>query len=324
MPRTPNQTAQPIILLAGPTASGKSSAAIALAQKYGGVIINADSMQVYKELRLITARPSEEDEALLPHSMYGHTPGKERYSTGKWAKDVRHEIDRAQAAGKRPIITGGTGLYFRALTDGLVSIPNVPDDISVHWRAQATRLGAQKLHTILSGQDPIMAEQLKPGDTQRITRALEVLETTGKSLSFWQQQKDSPVLSPEEQKNITRVVIAPPRDILYRRINKRLEWIVETGGLEEVQNLKDLDIDPGLPIMRALGVPELLAYLNGDCTREEAIERASMMSRRYAKRQMTWLRSNMPYTTDEGNNITWTWVKSKDKERLQQEILSLK
>jgi tRNA dimethylallyltransferase len=278
------------ILIAGPTASGKSGLALALADCFGGVVINADSMQVYRELRILTARPSAADEARAPHRLYGHVCAADAYSTGRWIADVATVLAEARAQGLRPIVTGGTGLYFKALLQGLSPIPPVPESVRTHWRTEAARRGAEALHQDLRQRDPEMAERLKPGDTQRVTRALEVLDATGRSLADWQRAPGVPVL---EEAETVRLVVMPERDELFRRCDARFETMLAAGALDEVRALAALNLDPKLPALGALGVPPLLLHLAGTLSLDDAATQAKAETRQYAKRQFTWLKRNM-------------------------------
>jgi len=278
------------ILIAGPTASGKSAFALDLAEKTGGAIINADSMQVYRDLRVLTARPTPEDEARVPHLLYGHVPGREAYSAARFADEASRAITEARALGLVPIFVGGTGLYFKALLEGLSPVPPVPDDVRAHWRSEADRVGAAALHKVLGARDPAMAARLKATDPQRIVRALEVLEATGRSLADWQETPGRPVLEEDETE---RFVLMPERDELYRRCDARFEAMMAARALEEAEALGRQKLDPGLPVMRALGVAALLDLIAGKVTRAKAVESAKAETRQYAKRQVTWLRCNM-------------------------------
>ena len=278
------------ILIAGPTASGKSAAALALAEWLGGTVINADSMQVYRELAVLTARPSPKDEALIPHRLYGTVPAGEAYSVGRWLKEAARAIEAARAEGRVPILAGGTGLYFKALLEGLAPVPDIPPEIRTAWLERAETLGADGLHRELASRDPAMAARLRPNDPQRLVRALEVIDATGISLAEWQGGETSPVLAADA---VQKLVIAPEREALYAAIDARFDAMIAAGALEEVRALVALDLDPGLPVMRAHGVRELAAYLRGECSLEEAIAKAKTETRRYAKRQMTWLRRFM-------------------------------
>jgi tRNA dimethylallyltransferase len=284
------------ILIAGPTASGKSSAALKLAERLHGTVINADSMQVYRELAVLTARPSAADTKRAPHRLYGTISAAKAHSVGSWLDDAARAIAEASDAGRVPILVGGTGLYFKALTEGLAPIPDVPPEIREHWRAQANRLGAEGLHRELAARDPAMAARLKPTDPQRIARALEVIDATGVSLAEWQGASTAPVLPPHD---VARLVVAPEREPLYAAIDARFDVMMGAGALEEVRALIALGLDQGLPAMRAHGVRELGAYLSGAGRLDEAIAKAKTETRRYAKRQMTWARRFM---TD------WEWV----------------
>lgn len=296
------------ILIAGPTASGKSGLAMALAEQLGGIVINADSMQVYRELRILTARPSVDDERRVPHRLYGHVPAREAYSAGRFVAEAAAAIAEAKAGGQLPIVVGGTGLYFKALLEGLSPVPAIPDDVRAHWRREGERLGAASLHGELARRDPTMAARLAATDTQRIVRALEVLEATGRSLAEWQAMQGTPVLPEAET---MRIVLAPERDELYRRCNDRFDAMMEAGALDEVRRLRELQLDPSLPAMRALGVAPLLQHLAGELSCEAAAELAKTDTRQYAKRQITWLRRHM---------ITWKWFNAQE---MQSKLLQL-
>jgi tRNA dimethylallyltransferase len=278
------------ILIAGPTASGKSGLALALAERVGGIIINADSMQVYRGLRVLTARPSREDEARAPHALYGFVPGDQAYSAGRYASDAAAAIAAARAAGRVPIIVGGTGLYFRTLLQGLAPVPPVDPQARAYWRAQAAVRPSPELHAVLLARDRETAARLMPTDPQRIVRALEVLESTGRSLTYWQSQPGQPVLNEAET---ARLLVLPERAALAARIEARFDAMVAGGALEEVGRLAGLGLSPELPIMRALGVAPLTAHLAGKMGLEQAVATAKADTRKYAKRQLTWLRRNM-------------------------------
>jgi tRNA dimethylallyltransferase len=278
------------ILIAGPTASGKSGAALELACRLGGTLINADSMQVYRELRVLTARPSESEEARAAHRLYGTVSAAESCSVGRWLNDVASVLAEAQGEARLPILVGGTGLYFKALTEGLAPVPDVPAEVRSYWREETAKRSREALHQELVARDPAMAARLKPADPQRIVRALEVIDATGISLAEWQGGSASPLLAPSD---VLRLVIAPEREPLYAAIDARFDRMIEEGAIEEVRALLDLGLHPGLPAMRAHGVRELGAYLSGAISREDAVAKAKTESRRYAKRQMTWLRRFM-------------------------------
>lgn len=277
------------ILITGPTASGKSALAMALARHTGGMIINADSMQVYRELPILTARPSAEDEAAVPHRLYGHVPAREAYSAGRYVADVKGALAEAEALGLRPIITGGTGLYIKALLNGLSPIPAVDEAVRAHWRGEVERHGAQALHAILEARDVEMAGRLQPSDAQRIVRALEVLDSTGRSLSYWQNVPGEPVIA---QAQTRCVVLLPDRDELHRRADVRFDAMMVAGALEEVRSLMAEKLSAQLPAMRALGVAPLVSALSGETPLATAISQAKAETRQYIKRQTTWLRGN--------------------------------
>ncbi|MEI9995505.1 MAG: tRNA (adenosine(37)-N6)-dimethylallyltransferase MiaA [Rhizomicrobium sp.] len=276
------------ILIAGPTASGKSQAALELARALGGVIVNADSMQVYREPRLLTARPSDAEMAQVPHLLYGHVPARELYSTGRYQSDAGHALHEVRAAGRIAIFVGGTGLYFRALTDGLAEIPSVPAGVREAARATLAALGNDAFHAALSRRDPEMGALLNPGDGQRMLRAWEVLEASGKSLAFWQKNEGRPVL---DGLRLARFVVEVPREVLRARIEARFRAMLAAGAMEEALTLGDLD--PTLPSARIIGRRELLALHDGVLTEEQAIERAVIATRQYAKRQDTWFRNQL-------------------------------
>jgi tRNA dimethylallyltransferase len=301
---------QRAILIFGPTASGKSSLAARLAERLGGVVINADSMQVYRELRILTARPSPEEEARVPHALYGFVPAHEPYSAGRFAADAARALEDARANGLRPIIVGGTGLYFKTLTEGLSPMPPVAEDVRERWRTRAVSSVPGELHAVLAERDPDMAARLEPADNQRIVRALEVHDATGVSLGVWQQKPRKPVL--DASKTI-RLVVAPERAELYRRIDARFAEMMRAGALEEVARLAELRLDPALPIMSGLGVRPLLRHLRGEATREEAVAGAQTESRQYAKRQFTWARGNM---------IAWKAVIAHEMEHTERDIIA--
>jgi tRNA dimethylallyltransferase len=298
------------ILIAGPTASGKSGLALRLAEQLGGVVINADSMQVYRELRILTARPAPADEARVPHALYGFVSGAESYSAGRYATDAARVLEDAKREGRRPIIVGGTGLYFKALTEGLSPIPAIPDDVRAHWRRVAAEDGAGGMYGELAKRDPAMAQRLASGDTQRIVRALEVLDATGTSLAEWQRLPRQPVL---DLGATVPLLVTVQREELAGRIDVRFREMVRTGGLQEVMQLKALALDQALPLMAALGVRPLLAHLAGEVSLEGAIAAGKMETRQYAKRQVTWARSNM---------IAWRALSAQEMEELGQDFVS--
>ncbi|MCX7314215.1 MAG: tRNA (adenosine(37)-N6)-dimethylallyltransferase MiaA [Hyphomicrobiales bacterium] len=279
------------VLIAGPTASGKSALALALAERHRGVIINADSMQVYRDLRIITARPSAGDEALVSHRLYGHVDAAENYSVGRWCQDVKAELDAAWASATLPILVGGTGLYFKALTQGLSAVPPTPPEIRAAVRARCAAEGASALHAEIARRDPEMAVRLMPGDRMRIARALEVLEATGRSLADWQRDGMPAILDPE---GALKIFLDVERGELRSRIDVRFDAMLEAGALAEVKALAGRDLDPMLPAMKAHGVPWLRRHLAGEIALQAAAEGAKQDTSRYTKRQVTWFRHQMP------------------------------
>jgi tRNA dimethylallyltransferase len=288
------------VLIAGPTASGKSRAALELAERLGGTVINADSMQIYRELRVLTARPIPSEEDRVPHRLYGTVSAAEAFSVGCWLDDVATAMGEARGQGRVPILVGGTGLYLKALTEGLAPVPDIPAEVRSYWREQADLLERDALLAALAARDPAMAARLGSADPQRIVRALEVIDATGVSLAEWQGGSAAPLLAPGDA---LRLVIAPEREPLYAAIDARFDRMIEDGAIEEARGLLNLKLDPGLPAMRAHGVRELGAYLLGALTREEAVTKAKTESRRYAKRQVTWARRFM---------ADWDWLPDAD------------
>jgi tRNA dimethylallyltransferase len=278
------------VLIAGPTASGKSAAALALAGHIGGVIVNADSMQVYRETPILTAQPDAADKALSPHLLYGHVSARDAYSVGRYAEDARAALAQARAMDRVPIFTGGTGLYFSALTDGLAEIPPTPAEIRTAARALLAEIGVAELHRRLAARDPETAAGLRPSDPQRVLRAWEVFEATGRPLVQWQRAPAAPVL---KDMKIAAFVLDPPRPELRARIAARFEAMLEAGALDEAQALAGLD--PALPAARLLGLKPLQALAAGTLTRAEAVTAAVTGTRQFAKRQMTWFRHRMAH-----------------------------
>jgi len=285
------------VLIAGPTAGGKSAAAMRLARGLDGVIVNADSMQVYEELRILTARPTAEEERTVPHRLYGHVSAGQAYSVARWLEDVKAVLQEIEGLGKRAIFVGGTGLYFKALTAGLSPLPEIDADVRAHWRAEGISRPPQELYAELMRRDPRTAAGLRPTDPQRIVRALEVVDSTGRPLAEFQEDPGQPLLAPGLWKGI---VVLPERATLHARANARFDQMLEMGAVNEVARLKEMQLASVLPAMRALGVVPLLRMLEGQLSREEAVERSKALTRQYIKRQSTWLRQHM---------ISWKNVK---------------
>jgi tRNA dimethylallyltransferase len=279
-----------IILIAGPTASGKSALALALAEQSGGAIINADSMQVYRDLRIITARPTPDEERRAPHRLYGHVDAAENYSAGRWCGEVAALL-AARAQREPAIIVGGTGLYFNALTRGLAAVPPIPSGIRDDVRARLARDGVAALHAELAARDPAAAAKLKPGDRARVTRALEVVLATGQSLLDWHDKGMPPTV---DLARAVKVFLMPERDELLRRIGARFDTMIAAGALDEVRALAARHLNPSLPAMKAHGVPWLIRHLEGEVTLAEAVEHAKLETRQYTKRQATWFRNQLP------------------------------
>ena len=278
------------ILIAGPTASGKSQAALALARRFEAAIVNADSMQVYAQLSILTARPPGAALEAAPHHLYGHVDPASPYSTGAWLEDVRRLVSEGRLAGRRPIFAGGTGLYFRALTQGLAAMPAIDAGIRARWRGALAQEGAARLHERLLRLDPAAAAAIRPSDGQRIVRALEVMEASGRSILSWQAGRPEPLV---DMATAQCVVLEIDRDALAARISERFDAMIAAGAVAEVEALAARGLDPGMPAMKAIGVPQLAAHLAGDTDLETAIARAKTATRRYAKRQATWFRHQM-------------------------------
>jgi tRNA dimethylallyltransferase len=279
------------ILIAGPTASGKSALALALAERRGGTIINADSMQVYRDLRIITARPTAAEEERAPHQLYGHVDAAENFSVGRWCRDAAAALAAAKDEGRAAILVGGTGLYFSALTRGLAAVPPIPATIRAEVRARLARDGAPALHVELSRRDPAAAARLMPGDRTRVTRALEVVLATGRPLKAWQEDEAPAIL---DVSRAAKIFLMLDRETLLRRIDARFDGMIAAGVLEEVRALAARHLDPELPAMKAHGVPWLIRHLKGEITLEAAVEQAKRDTRQYTKRQATWFRNQLP------------------------------
>lgn len=294
------------MLIAGPTASGKSSLGLSLSERVGGQVVNTDSMQVYSDLHVLTARPSAADLKSAPHHLYGHVDGEALFSTGKWAGDVSDLI--AQEPEANLIFVGGTGLYFKTLLEGLSPIPDVPSEIQKKWRMDTETAPTDELLEILKSQDPATASQLMPSDRQRIVRALEVFEATGTPLATWQAQPRQPLL---DAGKAVSVFLDPDRERLYATINDRFDIMLDEGALNEVRVLRERGLPADRPVMRAHGVPHLIKYLAGDLSLDEASERSKADVRHYAKRQKTWFRNQMngwPTLDPNDKNAVQTWL----------------
>jgi len=278
---------KPIVILFGPTASGKSSLAMSIASKIDAVIINCDSKQLYKEIPIITAQPTKEEQSLIPHEMYGVISVAEHCSVGRWLDMVKPVIEKAWQSGKVPMLVGGTGMYIKYLTEGIPQMPYIDDDIRKKVRGEVASLGSAVVHENL---DDAMRQKLEPGDKQRVARAYEVLLQTGKSLAYWQEQPAIPVF---DNVQFHKFFLSPPREKVYENCNMRFEQMMQEGVLEEIEEMKAMGLSDELPSMKSHGVPELIAYLNGDMTKEDAIWQAQRNTRHYIKRQFTWFRGQL-------------------------------
>jgi tRNA dimethylallyltransferase len=280
-----------VILIAGPTASGKSALAVKLAEKLDGVIVNADSMQVYRDLRIITARPSPAEESRVAHRLYGHVDAGENYSVGRWFAEATTALSETRGQGRPALLVGGTGLYFSTLTRGIAAVPPIPEELRREVRARLSAEGTAALHAELAERDPATAARLKPGDRARITRALEVVLATGRSLTAWHD--DNTPASVDIQR-AAKVFLVPERDELRSRIDARFDAMMAAGALAEVRALAARNLDPNLPAMKAHGVPWLIRHLNGEIALAEAVAQAKLDTQRYTKRQTTWFRNQLP------------------------------
>ena len=299
----PQKLAPPrAILIAGPTAPGKSALAQSVARRHGGEVVNADSMQVYRDLRILTARPTPLEEQIVPHRLFGHVDGAENYSVGRWLEDFKATLDELAARGRVAVVAGGTGLYFKAALQGLSDIPSVPAEVRASVREGARGRSPQELHAELARVDPVTANRLRPSDPQRILRALEVFAATGRSLAQFHGARTPPLL---DSIACPAIFIAPSRPELFARINARFDKMIEAGALDEARALGSRGLDPLLPVMRAHGVPHLLSFLDGRMSLDEAIERGKSDTRHYAKRQVTFARHQLP---------GFLWLEGEDME----------
>jgi tRNA dimethylallyltransferase len=280
-----------IILIAGPTASGKSALALALAEKLGGVIVNADSMQVYRDLRIITARPTPDEEARVPHRLYGPIDAAVNFSVGRWCAEAAEALAAIKQDQRAAIVVGGTGLYFSALTRGLAAVPPIPAQIRDEVRKRLVSEGVEVLYAELGQRDPATAERLTPRDRSRVTRALEVVLATGRSLTQWHEDTMPASI---DAARAAKIFLMPDRDELLRRIDARFDAMMVAGALDEVRALAARKLDPSLPAMKAHGVPWLIRYLNGEIVLAEAVAGGKRDTRQYTKRQATWFRNQLP------------------------------
>lgn len=298
------------VLIAGPTASGKSALALAVAERFGGIVINADSMQVYRDLRTITARPAPDEEARAAHALYGHVDAAMNYSTGQWLREIDAVVKDIRAQERLPIVVGGTGLYFTALTKGIAAVPPTPAAIRNEVRGRLTSEGVGVLYAELLQLDPETAHRLMPNDRSRIARALEVFKATGRSLLDWHREG---MPSPIDTSGAVKIFLKTERATLVERIETRFGAMLQTGAIDEVRALAARQLDPLLPAMKAHGVPWLIRHLNGEISLEQATAGAVMDTRRYAKRQLTWFRNQLP---------DWTWIEPEHAEAFIAEGLS--
>jgi tRNA dimethylallyltransferase len=300
----------PYIMIAGPTASGKSQLAIDLARRFNGAVINADSMQLYADLEVVTARPQPQDMQDIPHHLFGICDAAHRASVAEWLGLAATAIANVRSAGQLPIIVGGTGMYLQAGLRGIAPVPDVPADLHQHCIDLYRQLGGAKFRDMLAGYDADIAERLVDGDSQRLIRAMGVAMATDRPLSWWQQQPHKGAFLG----SVITIAMMPPRPTLYDRINQRFDHMLMYGAVDEVARLMARQLDPGLPLMKALGVAPIAAFLAGDMTKDDAAFIAKRDSRRYAKRQMTWIRNNF------NAQIT---VEKKYSESLYEKIFSL-
>lgn len=304
----PSEKPETVALIAGPTASGKSALALRLAEMTGGTIINADASQVYRDLRIVSARPSAEEEARAPHRLFGHLDGAQACSAADWAAQAKDEISAAHARGSLPILVGGTGMYVRTLIDGIAPVPEIDPAI----RAAIRALPVAEARAQLLVEDPEAAARLDGNDSTRIARALEVVRSTGRPIKAWQGERVGGI---GESVRLVPALLLPPRDWLYERCDRRFVTMLDTGGLEEVEALLARNLDPALPVMRAIGVPEMEALIRGEISRDAATGLGQTATRQYAKRQFTWFRNQPP--------ASWTRI-NEELDNVQIEKLVIK
>ncbi|HEU0135186.1 MAG TPA: tRNA (adenosine(37)-N6)-dimethylallyltransferase MiaA [Allosphingosinicella sp.] len=277
----------PLALIAGPTASGKSELALIFAEAAGGTVINADSAQVYSDLRIVSARPTPEDEARAPHRLYGYRDGAEACSAAEWASDARRAVESVHASGGVPFLVGGTGLYIRTLIDGIAPVPEIDPAI----REAVRSFSVAHNHAALEREDPAAAARLRPSDSTRVARALEVVRSTGRPLADWQKERSGGI---KDEVELAPLILLPERGQLYARCDERFEKMMAEEGVEEVRSLLERELNPLLPVMRAIGVREIAAWLRGEMSREEALAAGRTATRQYAKRQYTWFSRQPP------------------------------
>ena len=298
------------LMICGPTAAGKSAVALALAEQVGGTVINADSMQVYRDLKVVTARPGEDEEARAPHRLYGVVDGSERASVASWLALAAKAIEEARNSASLPIVVGGTGMYLQAAREGIAPIPDVPADIHRACLDQLAAGGGASFRAELARVDEATATRLFDGDSQRLVRAMGVFRATGRPISAWQSDPHEGALPGEP----LALAVMPPREETYARIDERFARMMDEGAVEEVEALAARRLDPSLPVMKAIGVREILAMGKGEISHARAVELASRDSRHYAKRQMTWIRNNYHAQIE---------IKSKFSTRIVNEIFSI-
>ena len=289
-----------IIIVSGPTASGKSRLALTLAQQHNGIIVNADALQVYRELRILTARPSIDDEAIIPYALYGHRSILENYAVTDWLHDIKPVLATAWHNGQMPIIVGGTGFYLQTLLHGISPVPDVPDIVRQETMQMYDTLGHDAFRAELAVVDPVLAASIKPNDRQRLVRALEVFHATGKPLSDWQAQPRD-VIFPDLQSR--SILLQPPRDELYTRIDARFLDMIDQGAVAEARSIEELQPDPSLPGCKALGLTPLRRFVRNEINLQDAVKYGQTTSRQYAKRQMTWLRTQ--WTDSERHRVKY-------------------